>query len=108
MIAYEEKEAGTMIKTDGHKDLPAQGRFWIEPATGRVLMSELRRAEPQAAGDDRRQLPVGAAARPAGADRDAGVVRQYAARRSHIEAVATYGKFRQFQVNTDQTFLIKQ
>ena len=32
-----------MIKTDGHKDLPAQGRFWIEPATGRVLMSELSR-----------------------------------------------------------------
>ena len=28
--------------------------------------------------------------------------------RSHIEAVATYGKFRQFQVNMDQTFLIKQ
>jgi hypothetical protein len=41
VIAYEEKEAGTMIKTDGHKDLPAEGRFWIEPATGRVLMSEL-------------------------------------------------------------------
>ena len=28
--------------------------------------------------------------------------------RSHIEAVATYGRFRQFQVNTDQRFLIKQ
>ena len=27
---------------------------------------------------------------------------------SHIEAVATYGRFRQFQVNTDQTFLLKR
>ena len=27
---------------------------------------------------------------------------------SRIEAVATYGKFRQFQVNTNETFLIKK
>ena len=34
------------------------------------------RRQPQAASDHRRQLPVGAAARPAGAGRDAGVVRR--------------------------------
>ena len=28
--------------------------------------------------------------------------------RSRIEAVATYGRFRQFQVNVDETFLIKK
>ena len=41
VIAYEEKASHTMIRTDGEKDLPSKGRFWIDPATGRVLMSEL-------------------------------------------------------------------
>jgi len=28
--------------------------------------------------------------------------------KSHIEGVATYGRFRQFHVNTTETFLIKR
>ena len=31
----------TLIRTSTGRDIPARGRFWIEPATGRVLMSEL-------------------------------------------------------------------
>jgi len=42
VVAYDEKQSGTMIRTTDHKDFPARGRFWIEPATGRVLMSELQ------------------------------------------------------------------
>jgi len=30
-----------MIRSGKRKDQPAHGRFWIEPATGRVLVSEL-------------------------------------------------------------------
>jgi hypothetical protein len=41
VVAYDEKQPGTMTRTTDHKDFPARGRFWIEPATGRVLMSEL-------------------------------------------------------------------
>ena len=41
IVEYEEKQAGTMIRTHGLKDLPSRGRFWIDPDTGRVLMSEL-------------------------------------------------------------------
>jgi hypothetical protein len=41
VIAYDEVRSGTMIRTAQRKDQAAHGRFWIEPATGRVLMSEL-------------------------------------------------------------------
>ena len=107
VIAYEEKEAGTLIKTDGHKDLPAKGRFWIEPATGRVLMSELLVSNRKL----RATIDVSYQSEPI-----LGLLVPIEMRewydnmktRSHIEAVATYGRFRQFQVNTDQTFLIKQ
>jgi hypothetical protein len=40
VIEYREAEARTMIRTNGQSDLPSRGRFWIEPSTGRVLMSE--------------------------------------------------------------------
>jgi hypothetical protein len=40
VIEYRETEARTMIRTTGQTDLPSHGRFWIEPSTGRVLMSE--------------------------------------------------------------------
>jgi hypothetical protein len=41
VIAYHEVRPGTLIRTARRKDQPARGRFWIEPATGRVLISEL-------------------------------------------------------------------
>lgn len=107
VIAYEEKEAGTMIKTDGHRDLPAKGRFWIEPATGRVLMSELVAHNRRL----RATIDVSYQSEPL-----LGLLVPIEMREwydnlrtgSHIEAVATYGRFRQFQVSTDQTFLLKR
>ena len=35
------QQSGTLIKTERLRDLPSRGRFWIDPLTGRVLMSEL-------------------------------------------------------------------
>jgi hypothetical protein len=107
VIAYQEKESGTMIKTDGQKDLPSRGRFWIDPATGRVLMSELIARNRKL----RATIDVSYQSEPL-----LGLLVPIEMRewydnlntRSHIEAVATYGRFRQFQVNTDQTFLIKK
>ena len=107
VIAYQEKEAGTMIKTDGQKDLPAKGRFWIEPATGRVLMSELVAQNRRL----RATIDVSYQSEPL-----LGLLVPIEMREwydnlrtgSHLEAVATYGRFRQFQVNTDQTFLLKR
>ena len=41
VVGYREVRSGTLIRTARRKDQPARGRFWIEPATGRVLVSEL-------------------------------------------------------------------
>jgi len=89
------------------KDLPAKGRFWIEPATGRVLMSELVAQNRRL----RATIDVSYQSEPL-----LGLLVPIEMREwydnlrtgSHIEAVATYGRFRQFQVNTDQTFLLKR
>ena len=40
-IAYRETQVPTLIRTAERRNQPASGRFWIEPATGRVLVSEL-------------------------------------------------------------------
>lgn len=41
VIEYREKGGGTSIRTLEGKDIRSRGRFWIEPDTGRVLMTEL-------------------------------------------------------------------
>jgi hypothetical protein len=40
-IQYQEVERDTMIRGTNEHDLPSRGRFWVEPATGRVVMTEL-------------------------------------------------------------------
>jgi hypothetical protein len=41
-IEYREVERPTIIRfVDGRRSIPVHGRFWIDPASGRVLMSEL-------------------------------------------------------------------
>lgn len=40
-IAYEERERPTLIRRPGGESQPAKGRFWINPADGSVLISEL-------------------------------------------------------------------
>ena len=40
-VEYEERQKHTIIRTMSGSDLPARGRFWINPTTGAVLISEL-------------------------------------------------------------------
>lgn len=40
-VRYEERGKNTVIKTPDGRDLPVHGRFWINPSTGAVLISEL-------------------------------------------------------------------
>jgi hypothetical protein len=107
VVQYQEVRRGTMIHTNHNKDLPSRGRFWIEPATGRVLMTELvaRNRELRAT------IDVSYQSQPLlGLLVPIEMREWYDGLRSgsRIEAVATYGKFRQFQVNTHETFLIKK
>lgn len=39
-IEYHEVEKETMIRTSFGRDMPSHGRFWIEPDSGQVLMTE--------------------------------------------------------------------
>jgi hypothetical protein len=50
VVTFDERRRPTMIRTPDGRDLPARGTVWIEPATGRVLRTELR------TGDRRRDL----------------------------------------------------
>lgn len=106
-IAYDEKQSGTMIKTAGLKDLPSHGRFWIEPPTGRVLMSELMVENREI----KAIIDVSFQSEPLlGLLVPIEMRERYDGKRSSsiVEGRATYGRFRQFQVNTDETFLLKK
>ena len=45
VVTFEERRRPTIIRTPEGRDLPARGTLWIEPATGRVLRTELRTGE---------------------------------------------------------------
>ena len=104
-IAYDEIRRDTMIRTTDLKDQPAHGRFWIEPATGRVLMSELIVDSRSV----RATIDVSFQSEPLlGLLVPIGMRERYENKRSNrvVEGRATYGKFRQFQVNVDETFAL--
>jgi hypothetical protein len=100
-IHYRETAKGTLIRTTGNRDLPASGRFWIEPDTGRVLMSEFLLDDPtiHAAIDVSYQsTPVAGFLVPLEMHEEY----QLIAAKVKITGVATYGRFRNFQVNVDE------
>jgi hypothetical protein len=99
VIAYSEKKSDTMIRTNGRRDFPARGRFWIEPATGRVLMSELvlqNRSIKVAIDVSYQSEPLLGVLVPIE------MRERYEGARLHslIDCRATYGRFRQLQRNT--------
>ena len=100
-IRYRETATGTLIRTTAKRDLPAAGRFWIEPDTGRVLMTEclLNDSAIRATIDVSYQsTPVAGFLVPVEMREDY----QLLASKARITGVATYSKFRQFQINTDE------
>ena len=101
VVEYEEVQRKTLIRTSTGRDIPARGRFWIEPATGRVLMSELT-ADSSAV---RATIDVSYQSEPLlGYLVPIEMRERYEGRRDStlIEGNATYGNFRQFQVRTEE------
>jgi hypothetical protein len=100
-IDYREVAPGTMIRTSGGQDLPVHGRFWLEPGTGRVLVSTLKAGNRSVDAE----IEVTYATQPA-----LGVLVPREMRESYerhddesaVTAVATYSNFRQFQVKVDE------
>ena len=100
-IEYREVRSGTFIRTTNERDMPASGRFWIDPDTGRVLRSELVAEDYSIRGI----IDVSYQAGPIpGLLVPARMRERYELRRegSRVSGTATYGKFRQFQVKVDE------
>jgi hypothetical protein len=104
---FEEVGRPTIIHEFDKGDLPSHGRFWIEPDTGRVVMSEVIAESRNVRGT----LAVSYQSEPLlGMLVPAAMRERYEARRTRavVEAVSTYSRFRQFQVNVDEKFLLKK
>jgi hypothetical protein len=107
VIEFRERQTPTLIRTRDRSvhsrlaDLPARGRFWIEPDTGRILMSEVILDADNARGI----ITVNYQSEPL-----LGVLVPIEMRerydhlknKSVIEGYASYGHFRQFQVLVDE------
>ena len=108
VVRFEERQKQTVLhNTQTNGDLPTHGRFWIDAATGHVLMTELV-AEDRTL---RATIDVRFHSEPLdGMLLPMSMRERYEGRRnkSLIEGWATYDKFRQFTVNTDETFLLKK
>ena len=107
VVRFEENKQRAVIHSDSGGDLPSHGRFWIDPATGRIRMTELV-AEDRTV---RATIDVGYRSEPLDGMLLPQVMQErYEGRtnKSIIEGLATYDRFRQFTVNVDEKFLIKK
>jgi hypothetical protein len=113
IVRFDERQRPTIIRDDRHRNVESVGRFWIEPGTGRVLMSEMIAEHP----DVRAHILVSYQSEPV-----LGLLVPIEMRETYtnkhwddlykptawpwqrIEATATYGRFRQFQVRTNEQF----
>jgi len=98
IVRFEERSRPTLVRTPRGASIPSRGRFWIEPQTGRVLMSELITEN----GDVRAQVNVSYQSEPVvGLLVPIEMHERYAARRykATITGHASYGKFRRLQVD---------
>jgi hypothetical protein len=89
-IEFRERRRPTVIRTPSGRDLPARGRFWIDPATGAVLMSEMRLADDVAV-----TITVSYQSEPLmGFLVPVEMRESYVSARERIEGRAVYGRFR--------------
>jgi hypothetical protein len=101
VIDYQEVQKQTMIRTTNGRDLSARGRFWIEPATGQVVASELVAEDLTIKGI----IDVDYAIEPA---MDllvpVSMRERYDIRHdgSRVDGEASYTRFRRFQVKVDE------
>ena len=102
VVAYREDWPTTLIRGRERSNLPASGRFWIEPATGRVLATEVdvRDPEVEATIAVRYQLDDGLGHLVPAEMRERFENRR---QRSRVDGTATYTGFRRFQVQVSES-----
>jgi hypothetical protein len=96
-VTFQERRRPTMIRTLDGEDVDVRGTFWIEPATGRVLKTELRTGE-----GNRRRIRAVITVTYAPNERllmlvPASMDETYAFKSIHITGTAMYSNFRRFE-----------
>ena len=97
VVRFEERRRPTLIRTPEGRDLPASGRLWIEPASGRVLRTELRTGQ---ARRDRVEATIGVTYTYVARLElwlPAEMEERYVGRGTEILCTATYSNFRRFE-----------
>jgi formylglycine-generating enzyme required for sulfatase activity len=101
IVDYTEEHHPTVVHGTDYKDMPASGRMWIEAATGRVRKTEL------IIRDEGLRAIITTSFRPDerfDVDVPAEMVEDYSLPdRSHVTGVATYDRFRRFNVTAAET-----
>jgi hypothetical protein len=104
IVKFQEVEGPTLVWTTGGGDIFSHGRFWIEPDTGRVLMSEMITEDARV----RAELVVSYQSQPLLGLlvpielRERYTVKAVEAQQPEITGQATYRNFRRFEVLVDQ------
>jgi hypothetical protein len=103
-IEYREVQPQTLIRTTGNRDLPARGRFRIDPTSGRVWMSELIAEDTGVHGDftvEYRFEPALGFLVPEEM-RESVWIPPRGRAGAETRGKATYSRFRRFQVTVDE------
>jgi hypothetical protein len=106
IVRFRERETPTLVRDPNHNwNVLSSGRLWIEPSTGRVLMSDMTWDHPEV----RATMTVSYQSEPLlGMLVPVEMRERYEDRRTHarirhptVEGTATYSRFRRFQVGSD-------
>ena len=99
ILRFQETRRATVIRTNEGRDFPAAGRFWVNPETGAVVMSELQMDNRKVSATINVSYQSEALL---GFLVPAEMRERYQAGGVTVEGRATYGRFRQFQVKTEE------
>jgi hypothetical protein len=100
IVEFREQSKPTFIRGPQDRDMPVRGRYWIEAGSGRVVKSEFVIQDPTVTArvtttfkvDDRFKVDV-----------PSQMEEEYTIGNSVVSGQATYGRFRRFDVNTDES-----
>ena len=98
-IEFDERRGPTVVRRANLSDFPARGTLWVDPMTGAVLVSELvlpSRSVSATIMVNYQSEPLLGFRVPVAMDE------RYRTPSERVDAFATYGHFRQFQVKTDE------
>jgi hypothetical protein len=107
VLSFREIGRPTFISTTGERDLPVEGRYWVDPDTGVIHRTELRAVDTSVEAHINVTYQLDAGTKlwvPARMEERYRRARDS----SEVRGVATYSRFRRFQVSTDTSEAITQ